>query len=221
MRPQGLTPHPQTEEKKDLLAAHCLHPPVYIYTVFYHESSLIVSFIMTIIISISLLLLASLLPHLTFTGENDWTEYWFITNSMSYRLYCWRLMFLVMANMSTNSTISLSLSSCGCGYSEWHSSRTPLQTLHGFYSEEQAPFVRWIPHFWSVCLDCCTLPYEVRLVFSLNCNYGWLFMETFKGILHFFFLEISSFYHSPRVKQLGFTVFKSIQPIFWYLEVCQ
>jgi len=34
-----------------------------------------------------------------------------------------------------------------------------------------------------------------------------------KGILHFF-LEIGSFYNSPRVEQLGFTVFESIQPIF-------
>jgi len=31
----------------------------------------------------------------------------------------------------------------------------------------------------------------------------------FKGIL-----EIGSFYHSPRVKQLGFTVFECIQSIF-------
>jgi len=42
----------------------------------------------------------------------------------------------------------------------------------------------------------------------------------FKGILHFF-LEIGSFYHSLRVKQLTFTVFKTIQPIFWYLEEYQ
>ncbi len=33
-----------------------------------------------------------------------------------------------------------------------------------------------------------------------------------KGTLHFF-LEIGSFYNSPRVKQLSFTVFESIQPI--------
>jgi len=33
-----------------------------------------------------------------------------------------------------------------------------------------------------------------------------------------FFLEIDSFDNSPRVKQLGFTIFESIQPIFWYLE---
>jgi len=26
-------------------------------------------------------------------------------------------------------------------------------------------------------------------------------------------LEIGSFYHSPRVKQLSFTIFKSIQPV--------
>jgi len=37
--------------------------------------------------------------------------------------------------------------------------------------------------------------------------------QDLKGILHFF-LEIGSFYNSPRVKQLSFTVFKSIQPIF-------
>jgi len=30
-----------------------------------------------------------------------------------------------------------------------------------------------------------------------------------------------SFYHSPRVKQLSFTVFESIQPIFCYLEEYQ
>jgi len=35
-----------------------------------------------------------------------------------------------------------------------------------------------------------------------------------KEILQFFFLEIGSFYNFPRVKQLGFTVFESIQPIF-------
>jgi len=29
-----------------------------------------------------------------------------------------------------------------------------------------------------------------------------------------FFLEIDSFDNSPRVKQLGFTIFESIQPIF-------
>jgi len=34
-----------------------------------------------------------------------------------------------------------------------------------------------------------------------------------KGILHFF-LEIGSFYHSPRVKQLGFTIFECVQLIF-------
>jgi len=39
-----------------------------------------------------------------------------------------------------------------------------------------------------------------------------------KGILHFF-LEIGSFYHTPRVKQLGFTVFKSIQPIIRRISV--
>jgi len=39
-----------------------------------------------------------------------------------------------------------------------------------------------------------------------------------KGYSIFFFLEIGSFYHSPSVKQLGFTVFESIQLIFWYLE---
>jgi len=34
-----------------------------------------------------------------------------------------------------------------------------------------------------------------------------------KGILHFF-LEIGSFDHSPRVKQLSFTVFECIEPFF-------
>jgi len=38
-------------------------------------------------------------------------------------------------------------------------------------------------------------------------------LRPIKGILHFF-LELGSFFHSPRVKQLSFTVFKSIQPIF-------
>jgi len=35
------------------------------------------------------------------------------------------------------------------------------------------------------------------------------------------FLEIGSFYNSPRVKQLSFTVFESIQPIFRFLEEYQ
>jgi len=33
-----------------------------------------------------------------------------------------------------------------------------------------------------------------------------------------FFLKIGSFYYSPRVKQLGFTIFECIQPFFLYLE---
>jgi len=41
----------------------------------------------------------------------------------------------------------------------------------------------------------------------LQCNYA------FKGVLHFF-LEIGSFYHSPRVKQLSFTIFKCVQTMF-------
>jgi len=64
--------HPQTEEKKKTCGQLNVSTHPYIYTVFYHESSLIVSFIMTIITSISLLLLASLLPHLSFTGETDY-----------------------------------------------------------------------------------------------------------------------------------------------------
>jgi len=49
---------------------------------------------------------------------------------------------------------------------------------------------------------------------SLVC--GSTYPHFVKGILtfFFFFLEIGSFYNSPRVKQFGFTVFKSIQPIF-------
>jgi len=36
------------------------------------------------------------------------------------------------------------------------------------------------------------------------------------------FLEnIGSFYNSLRVKKLSFTIFKSIQAIFWYLEEYQ
>jgi len=35
-----------------------------------------------------------------------------------------------------------------------------------------------------------------------------------KGYSLFFFFEIGSFYHSLRVKQLGFTIFESIQSIF-------
>jgi len=34
-----------------------------------------------------------------------------------------------------------------------------------------------------------------------------------KGIIHFFW-KLAHFYHSPRVKQLSFTVFKCIQLIF-------
>jgi len=54
-----------------------------------------------------------------------------------------------------------------------------------------------------------------------NPNY-WVknFNIRLKGIL-LFFLEIGSFYNSPRVKQLSFTVFESIQPIFPYLEEYQ
>jgi len=54
-------------------------------------------------------------------------------------------------------------------------------------------------------------------VYLSNQSSIWLW---FKGILHSF-LEMGSFYHSPRVKKLSFTVFKSIQQIFWYLEEYQ
>ncbi len=56
----------------------------------------------------------------------------------------------------------------------------------------------------SVCL-----PVHPRVSKAIKQNlllYTW-----FKGTLHFF-LEIGSFYNSPRVKQL-FTVFESVQPI--------
>jgi len=45
-------------------------------------------------------------------------------------------------------------------------------------------------------------------------------VKTLKGYSTLF-LEIGSFYSSPRVKQLSFTVLKSIQPIFLYLEEYQ
>jgi len=48
---------------------------------------------------------------------------------------------------------------------------------------------------------------------NVSAHSDFAIMTVLKGILHFF-LEIGSFYHSPRVKQLGFTVFKSIQLIF-------
>jgi len=55
--------------------------------------------------------------------------------------------------------------------------------------------------------------YNLVQINPLNYNQNQTKEIQFKGILHFF-LEIGSFYHSPRVKQLSFTVFKSIQPIF-------
>jgi len=42
---------------------------------------------------------------------------------------------------------------------------------------------------------------------------------TLKGYSTFFGLDL--FYNSPRVKQLSFTVFESIQLIFGYLEEYQ
>ncbi len=95
---------------------------------------------------ISLFLLASLLPHLTFTGETDWTT--------------------ELINLLNNILTALScfLSSCECGYSEWHRSKTPLQTLHGFCSKELAIDLWWIPHFWWVSLDCRTLSKEVECI---------------------------------------------------------
>ncbi len=57
------------QERQNLWGTQSLRPPfITIYTVFSSESSLIV-FMMTII---SLLLLASLLPHLIFTGKTDY-----------------------------------------------------------------------------------------------------------------------------------------------------
>jgi len=56
-----------------------------------------------------------------------------------------------------------------------------------------------------------------------TCFQVGLIQSKVKGILHYFIylLEIGSFYHSPRDKQLSFTVFESIQPIFGYLEEYQ
>ncbi len=45
-----------------------------------------------------------------------------------------------------------------------------------------------------------------------HCNRLKIHWINLKGTLHFF-LEIGSFYNSPRVKQLSFTIFRSIQPI--------
>jgi len=45
-------------------------------------------------------------------------------------------------------------------------------------------------------------------------------MESLKGYSTFFGNK-GSFYNSPRVKLLSFTIFESIQLIFWYLEEYQ
>jgi len=45
-----------------------------------------------------------------------------------------------------------------------------------------------------------------------------LALKGYSTFILFIFLEIGSFYNSPRVTQLGFTVFQSIQPIFGNLE---
>jgi len=65
--------------------------------------------------------------------------------------------------------------------------------------------VGWL--FVKAVYMCHSLP----LISHNPVCYSWV-----KGILHFF-LEIGSFYNSPKVKQLSFTVFESIQLIFWYL----
>jgi len=48
-----------------------------------------------------------------------------------------------------------------------------------------------------------------------HCSFNLPPLKNIKGILHFF-LEIGSFYNSPRVKLLGLTIFESIQPIFFF-----
>jgi len=60
--------------------------------------------------------------------------------------------------------------------------------------------------FKEVCGPCLK---NLGLIMGHFQNY----FNYFKAILHFF-LEIGSFYNSPRVKQLSFTIFESIQPIF-------
>ncbi len=73
---------------------------------------------------------------------------------------------LELIHLLTNILTALScfLSSCECGYSEWHRCKTTLQTLHGFCSKELATYLWWIPHFWWVCLDCRTLSKEVECI---------------------------------------------------------
>jgi len=67
----------------------------------------------------------------------------------------------------------------------------------------------------------CTLLQEATALYLSHKNKTLIrLLNCFKVILHFF-LEISSFYNSPRVKKLSFTVFESIQPIFLYLEEYQ
>jgi len=55
--------------------------------------------------------------------------------------------------------------------------------------------------------------YQMYKIFLIKSE-SWIH-RLLKGILHFFFLEIGSFYHSPRVKLLGFTVFECTQTIFF------
>jgi len=66
------------------------------------------------------------------------------------------------------------------------------------------------------CLFGSIHPFGVIIKISGILSLSWLFLaasrQCLKGIFHFF-LEICSFYNSPRVKLLTFTFFESIQPI--------
>jgi len=82
-------------------------------------------------------------------------------------------------------------------------------------------------------LSCCLLEnrFKHTCLHSSQClystdrlqgasTYRHTYIQVLKGILHFFG-NFTSFYLSPRVKQLGFTIFECIQPIFCYLEEYQ
>jgi len=58
-------------------------------------------------------------------------------------------------------------------------------------------------------------PYILKLRIQIKCSAltKEITNQFLKGYSTFF-LEMGSFYHSPRVKQLSLTIFKSIHPIF-------
>jgi len=105
----------------------------------------------------------------------------------------------------------------GVGHAAWPILPGPCEYLTWIfrYEVEHSKFSIWI---WAVIFEIWIWPIKFN---QPECILSEILLLDFFLKGYSTFLELDSFYNSPRVKQLSFTVFESIQLIFWYLEEYQ